>query len=500
MAGPVLLLLLLLALCVLPRGTARPSGEKKEMEAALFSGAGKKGTRPARRIPSPSAWNPVCRLLDAGGRGMSGLPLVAWIGGEAFPAKTDGEGRFRWPAGTKNSSSTWLGLEIFLPGGPKMQFLVSRKTMPARIVLDPPLRDLSGRLLPRAGNPSAGMEGAGIAFLEIPEGRILVETRAGPGGVWRARLPGEIPTGAVLVRARSPSGSLLGAWFLGDVGEGVIRLAPRRISLRISFFPHPPPSGCRIVAASRFSRDPILAERVWERGASPVLHLPPGPVQVLLLGPRGELLGLGSSSAGREEGTVRVEVARGGGEELEGKVLGPGGGPVEGARVSFFPLSLRGVDRPLPPEEDWNPFLAARVRVEGVTGRDGRFRLWTGPVSRGVLRVTDRTSGAERTLAVDLPQKTSLLVRLLKGAPLEILDLGFSGGRTPTLLSGGLRWTLSKKGGLREVKGRARCLPWVLARPEPGEWVLRLEGGGKEARLDLRLLPGRPLRLRPILR
>ena len=500
LGGPFLLLLLLLALCVLPGGAARPSGEKGGMEAGLFTDPGKKAPSPEKKVPSPEPWNPVCRILDGKGRARPGLPLVAWMGGEAFPAKTDRAGRFRWPSREDSSSLTWIGLDVFLPGGPKESFLVNRKNMPARIVVDPPLHDLSGRILPGGGIPPSEIQGAGIAFLEIPGGRILAEAKTGPGGMWRARLPGEIPLAAVLVRARSSSGDFLGAWFLGELAAKEIRLASGRIPLRVSILPHPPPPGSRILAAPRFSRDPILAEKTWEKGSPLVLRLPPGPVQVLLLGPQGECLGEETFTAGRGEGLLRLGTARGGGTRLEGKVLGPEGRPVEGARVVFFPLSLRGRKSPLPPEEDWNPFLAARVRVEGVADREGRFLLSPGPVSRGLLRVADRASRAERALAVDLPRKSPLLVRLEEGASLEIPDLGFEQGAPPSLLSGGLRWSLFRKGGGRVEKGRVRCLPWVLSRLEPGDWVLRLEGGGRKARLDLRLLPGRALRLKPVLR
>ncbi len=500
MWGPFFLLLLLFSFCFLPRGRARPSGEKGGMEEGLLPGPEKKVSLPGKGARAPGGWNPVCRILDGEGRGRPGLSLLAWIGGEGFPAKTDGTGRFRWPRRVKTSPFTWLGLDAYLPGGPRVSFLVNRKNMPARIVLDPPLADLSGRLLPGRGVPPSVIAGSAIAFLEIPEGRILAETKTGPGGEWRARLPGEVPPGAVLVRARSSSGEPLGAWFLGDLARREIRLASGRLPLRVSFFPRLPPSGSRVLAAPRFSRDPILAEKTWEKGSPLVLRLPPGPVQVLLLGPKGDFLGEETFTVGRGEGLLRLETALGGETGLEGKVLDPEGRPVEGARVTLFPLSLRGRKRPLPPEEDWNPFLAARVRVEGVTGSDGRFRLRPGPVSRGLLRALDPASGAERTLAADLPPRAPLLVRLLEGAPLEILDLGFPEDRAPSFLSGGLRWTLSRKGGGKLGEGRVRCLPRVLCRPEPGDWVLRLEGGGRKARLDLRLLPGRALRLKPVLR
>ncbi len=493
--GPALFLLLLLAFCLLPRGTARPSkgaGSKETLLSVKESGpAG--GTKKAEA----GVLRGECRILDGQGRGVGGLPLLVWAGGEAFSAKTDGTGRFPWPTGKKKPGGTWWGLELFLSRGPKVSFLVRRNSLPGKIVLDPPLRDLSGRLLQGPGRASSPVPRARLLFLELPEMRILAEAATGEGGRWTVRLPREIPPGPVLLQAWSSRRRWLGAWFLGDLARKEIRLVSGKVPLRVCFRPHPPPPGSKLLVAPRFSRDPVVAETKPGERAAVDLLLPPGPQQVLLLGPKGECLGEGRFLSGRDR-EILLDVAEGGPAFLEGKVLGPGGTPLEGAGLSFFPLGLRGRSAPLPGEGDWNPFLAARVRVEGVTGEGGRFRLCLGPCSRGRLKVSFPAFRAERVVPVEFPRESPILVRLRKGTPLEIRDLAFEGKPSLRLLPGGLRWMLRRKGSGLEKSGRARCLPRVLAFPGPGEWVLRLAGGGKTVRLDLRVIPGRPLRLVPL--
>ena len=460
-------------------GKKRPGLEKR------------KRPRERREIPG--------RIVDRWGRGMGGLPLVVWAEGEAYSRVTDRRGRFLWPVVEGGKGAGWWSLEVHLPAGPSVTFLLRRSSLPETIRLDPSLEEVKGSLFLDEGGRFLPLQGAGISLVEIPEGRVLAKARTGEGGEWKVRIPREVPAGAVLVQARSSLKGWLGSWYLGDLEKEEPRLVSRRSPVRLLFSPRPPPRDSRILAAPRFSREQVLLDRKMEGGASLRLFLPPGPLQVIVLGPMGRLLGEGRFLSGKEK-TVTVEVAEGVEAVLEGKVLGPEGSPLEGARAAFFPASFLGKEKPLPPEDDWNPFLAARVWEEAVTGRDGTFRLVLGPFSRGTLRISHPCSQTGMEVRVELPGASPLAIRLQREVPVEILDLEFQEEEPPAVLAGGLRWTLARKEGGSVKRGRVRCLPAVLSRVDPGDWTLLLEGSGRKASLYFRAVPGRPLRLKPVLR
>jgi len=496
---PFLFLLFLAALCLLPRGSGRPAGEArrgKGRRAGLLSEIPKERKRGKDRTPERRAsW----RLADERGRGWGGIPLVVWAGGEAYPARTDPEGRFPGPPLRGEERGTWWGLEAELPGGAEIRRLIRSALSPRTLRIPRDFRSLEGVLLiPRPGGAPAE---AFLQVLELPQARELAALAVKGGRRWTCLVPQEVPPGALLLQARAGGGGFLGAWFPEESEEpqgGPLRLPAGPRPVEVIFSPGPPPEGSRLAAAPRFFREPFLVEAAAGGERKVDLSLPPGPWQVILLGPRGRLLAEGRVRAGRDR-ILRLRAASPKGEILEGRVLEPGGGPARGARVVFFPSGVKGREAPLPPREEWNPFLAARVRRETRAGKDGSFRLRLGPWTGGTLQVSSDPPGARRTLVLESFRPLPGPIRLRKAAALEIGDLRLRKGRHGGVLEGELELLLERKGGAGFLRARILCLPWRSPSLEPGTWVLRLEAGGVRARGEAALAPGRILRLTPLL-
>lgn len=504
-AAGAVLFLLFLSFCVLPRGSRRqgPGGSGDRASAGgkeHTPPGGKEKTSSRGKAGVPSGDPAFCALLDAGGRPLAGLPLAVWAGGEAFPGKSDEQGRFPWPGSMKGGrSGLWWGLEVFLPRGPAEAFLL-RRPLPERLEVAPLLERLEGRILQEVRSRPVPLPGATITFLEIPGERILGSTRSGGEGEWVFHLPRKMPRERVLLRANTRDGGFLGSWFLGNL-EGVeILLLSRKLPVRVEFRPGPPPKGASLLAAPRFSWVGVPFETPCGGRNSVRADLVPGLWQFLLLGPEGVPLGAGEVTAGGRGTRLEVPCFSFRKTLLEGRVLGPEGNPLEGVRVSFLPTSLGEGGPSLPSEGEWNPFLAARAAVKGETGRDGRFRLVAGSPWKGLLKLVFGPLRAQKVVPLALPWEGERTFRLEEGVPVDLADLDFRGRGRGGVLRGVLRWVLERPGRGKRAEGRIRFLPLRLGYFQPGPWKLLLLGPAGRGERDFLLEPDRPARLAPRLR